>query len=88
MFETFITATLISLMPWVAPLMSVVGGVQAIGAGMVTIGALGGFYTHWKHGHDMNGTVHKFAEVAVLGAACVGVPAILTALGATGALLT
>lgn len=77
-----------SVFPPVAAVSNVSSGVQALALGVSTIGALGGFYITWKHGHDMNGTLHKATEVVALGSLCLGIGTLFTMIGgASGAII-
>ena len=90
-FLTPVMASIATASAWFPPL-SVVNnistGTQALALGVSTIGALGGLYVTWKHGHDMSGTLHKTAEVVVLGSLCTGIGTVFSMLpGVTAALL-
>src|SRR4051794_23434278 len=78
-----------STIPFVAPILSLNTGVQAVVYACSCIGGMAGFIAAWKHEHSWSGIGSKALEYGSVGAMCIGFPLFLTAIipGAAGAIL-
>jgi hypothetical protein len=78
-----------STIPFVAPILSLSTGVQAVVYACSCIGGMAGFIAAWKHEHSWSGIGAKALEYGSIGAMCVGFPLFLTAIipGAAGAVI-
>jgi hypothetical protein len=78
-----------SAIPFVAPIVSLNTGVQAVTYATCCIGGMAGFIAAWKHEHSWSGIGAKALEYGSIGAMCIGFPLFLTAIipGAAGAVI-
>jgi hypothetical protein len=78
-----------STIPFVAPILSLNTGVQAVVYAASCIGGMAGFIAAWKHEHSWSGIGSKALEYGSVGAMCIGFPLFLTAIipGAAGAVI-
>ena len=78
-----------STIPFVAPILSLNQGVQAVVYAASCIGGMAGFIAAWKHEHSWSGIGSKALEYGSVGAMCIGFPLFLTAIipGAAGAVM-
>lgn len=78
-----------SAIPFVAPIVSLNAGVQAVTYATCCIGGMAGFIAAWKHEHSWSGIGAKALEYGSIGAMCIGFPLFLTAIipGAAGAVI-
>jgi hypothetical protein len=78
-----------SAIPFVAPILSLSTGVQAVVYAASCIGGMAGFIAAWKHEHSWSGIGSKALEYGSVGAMCIGFPLFLTAIipGAAGAVI-
>ena len=78
-----------SAIPFVAPILSLNTGVQAVVYAASCIGGMAGFIAAWKHEHSWSGIGAKALEYGSVGAMCIGFPLFLTAIipGAAGAVI-
>ena len=66
--------------PFVAPILSLNTGVQAVVYAASCIGGMAGFIAAWKHEHSWSGIGAKALEYGSIGAMCIGFPLFLTAI--------
>jgi hypothetical protein len=75
--------------PFVAPILTLNQGVQAVVYAASCIGGMAGFIAAWKHEHSWSGIGSKALEYGSVGAMCIGFPLFLTAIipGANAAVI-